>query len=197
MNTKQVIRRASPLFQIVRLSPYIVGALAFAGMLLVILLAGCASVEKAIYTTQRVTVPEATNMVPVVTVTTNAAGQVTHTTNNWPVIIPAHQASELAKSPAVTGFLDVLKVAPVPFGSTVAILLGGLYAGYARVRKSKDVSVALVQGVESFREWLQGTPEGRAADIRLLDYLKSHQEQAGVLNDVAALVNAHTGNTVP
>lgn len=159
-------------------------------------LAGCANFERAVYDKVPVVIPASTNAQTFVGYSTNAAGVVTAATNTRPVVIPAHVEERIEPKAAATGLIDLVKAAPVPYAGTAGALLAALIGGYARVRNTGKVSTALVKGIEAFRVWVRATPEGIAADARLLDYLKQHQEAAGVLNEVAALVNEHTGDTV-
>lgn len=196
MKTIPLQRRASPLFIAARLMPFIIGALAITLFPLLLLCSGCASMERALYEPSTVIVPGQTNITVTAQQTTNATGEVETTLATNTVVIPEHARPSIETKPVVTGYIEAIKAAPLPFAGTLGVILGGLYAGYAQARRSKSVAVALVKGIETGREWLQETPEGRAHDAKLLRYLKENQEYAGVLNEVAALVNEHTGNTV-
>jgi hypothetical protein len=172
-------------------------------LLSVLLLSGCGAMERTLYTRQVTTQPArivATNTVWQTNLVTVATPDGPRTnTVVLPVVTydyaPAVTVTNLAPRPEIAGAIQGAGALPLPFAGTAAALLGWLYSAYASAR-NKRVSVALVNGVEAFRTWSQSTPEGQKADAKLKDFLIQHQEAAGVLNSVAALVNEHTGNTV-
>jgi hypothetical protein len=172
-----------------------------------VLASGCAQLDRA-YETQIVTMPAeiirtntviVTNFVPV-TVTDPATGQTLTQTNAVlvPVVTydyaPAVTVTNLVPRAGVQGGVEFVGALPLPFAGTAAALLGLLYSTYAAVRNRKT-GVALVQGIEAARLWLQQTPEGQKVDAQLVAKLKQHQEAAGVLNSVSKLVNEYTGKT--
>lgn len=162
-----------------------------------LVMAGCATAP--IYTERVQTVPAqtVTNLVPWIITETNLAGEVTVSTNAVPIIVevPARTIKTVEPKPEVLAAIETVGTMPLPWAGTVALALGWLYTGIAAARNRK-IAVALVQGIEAAREWLQTTPEGKQTDRQILDALKRHQEAAGVLESVGALVNRYTGNTV-
>lgn len=156
-----------------------------------VMFTGCASVEKALYNGQAVVTPAATNVSHQVVMGPTGEPE----TIEIPVITPAVTNRVIAPSPIVSGVIEGAKALPFPFAGTAALALGWLYSAYASAR-NKKLAGALVDGVEAARQWLQTTPEGKTVDGKLVGYLKTHQEAAGVLNAAAALVNARTGDTV-
>jgi len=151
---------------------------------------GCTQIDKALYHAGPPRVV-GTNAVTTPAFTDNNG--VTHpaSTNFFPVTVPG----PLEPNTAIQSGINLVGALPVPFAGSAAALLGLLYSSYAAIR-NKKATVAVVQGVDAFRVWLNGTPEGQKIDGKLLDYLKSHQEAAGVLNAVSQIVNEHTGDTV-
>ncbi len=169
----------------------------------VVAFTGCSQLDRA-YEKQVSTLPGEiigtntvlmTNTVPI----TDASGNITQTQVITPVqtlqYAPPITVTNLVPRASVQTGVQLVSSLPVPFAGTAGALLGLLYTSYAAIR-NKKTSVALVNGIEAFRKWTQDTPEGRAIDGQLLSALKEHQEIGGVLNEVAKLVNAHTGDTV-
>jgi hypothetical protein len=177
--------------------------LGFFTLLALVAFTGCSQFDKA-YDRQIVTTPGQvigtntvllTNTVPVVA----ADGSISQTQVITPVstlqYAPAVTVTNLVPMPNVQHGIEFAKSLPIPWAGTAGGILGLIYSAYAAIR-NKKTAVALVQGVEAFRTWAQTTPEGKAVDAKLLRSLKEHQEISGVLNQVAKLVNDHTGNTV-
>src|SRR5215831_7385786 len=94
---------------------------------------------------------------------------------------------------AITAVGSVVNTFAPGIGSIVALALGGLYHGYRQVRNRK-VNEALVQAVETAREVLGTTPQGKAADAELVKWLMGHQREAGVFTTVSGLVEQLTDN---
>jgi hypothetical protein len=152
---------------------------------------GCASAERALYGHTAVVTPAATNVTHQVIMGPTGEPE----TIDIPVVTPAVTNTVLAPSPAVQAVIQGVGATPLPFAGTAALALGWMYSAWASYR-NKRLAGALVDGVEAARQWLQSTPEGKTVDGKLVGYLKTHQEAAGVLNAAAALVNARTGDTV-
>lgn len=188
--------RSGPLKKSHNMKKTILETIAFSALIVavfaaLVLFTGCASVEKALYNPQAVVTPAATNITQQVILGPTGEPQ----TIEIPVITPAVTNRVLAPSPIVSGVIEGAKALPFPFAGTAALAVGWLYSAWASFR-NKKLAGALVDGVEAARQWLQTTPEGKATDAKLVGYLKTHQEAAGVLNAAAALVNARTGDTV-
>jgi hypothetical protein len=138
--------------------------------------AGCATVDKALFTPTSVVTPASTNAV---------TGAITPPSTN----------TTYTANPMALAATQGIAAAPFPFAGTVGIGLGWLLTGIAAIR-SKKLSVALVQGIEAGRQILQTTPEGQKLDAKFKDALIANQDAAGVLNAAASLVNQYTGDTV-
>jgi hypothetical protein len=190
-----------------------------AGLLLtVFIVTGCGTLD-ALYHSQPVVTPAVTNQVPQITpavtnqaviVTgpvTNSAGIVTAPVTNVTitvtppqtnmvfVVTPAVTNQVLAPNSSIQAGIQAAGALPFPFAGLGAIVLGWLYTAYAAFR-NKKVSTALVTGIEAGRQILQSTPQGQALDAKFKDALIQHQDVAGVLNEVSAMVNSLTADTV-
>ena len=154
---------------------------------------------------ERATVVYETNALGVVAgsvrrepVATNLVSSVV--TNYVPMIVRVAQGvvvTNLVERPGVALVAETLPKAVdglVPgLGSLLALVLGGLYHGYRQVR-NRQLTAVLVQGVETARAILETTPQGAAADVELVAWLKGHQREAGVIGAAAAAVEAHVNN---
>ena len=121
-------------------------------------------------------------------------------TNYVPVVVRTTEViavTNLVDRPGVLASIECLPNAvdsAVPgLGSLLALVLGGAYHMYRQMR-NKQVTAALVQGVETARAVLTTTPQGMAADAELVAWLKDHQRAAGVLGTVTAAVEATADN---
>ncbi len=168
-----------------------------------LLFSGCGALDKA-YDQQAVVTPPQTNYVtinvtnvvnvpPTATVPAHQEIQVTPTITA--TIKPAVTNFVLIDKPIVTSGLEVGKSLPIPYVGLGAAIIGLAYSTYRNIR-NKKINVALIQGIEGGRALLQ-TPELRKYDDAIKAQLTKHQELAGVLNEVSALVNDHTTTTTP
>lgn len=134
---------------------------------------------------------------------TNAAGNVIAAHTNvvlTPVteyiIVPGYSTTNLVDKPLVTGAIGTVQALPFPYTGLAGGVLALLYSFYRNIRNKKAL-VAVVQGIDEGRKLLQNTPELQAIDSKIKDILIKHQEVAGVLNAVTAVVNTYTDDTVP
>lgn len=173
--------------------------------LMLLLLVGCAagappsSFERAIYnfTTQHVEVITfRTNYTTVV----SPAGQ----TNIGPVTVTAEtnwveMYDRLPKESVVSGIKAGGAVATTfgfGLGGVVALVVGGIYAGWAtwkNARKNKAMAV-LAQAVETGREIIKTTPQGQSLEENYIAWLKQNQRTAGVIALVGAVVEENVDN---
>lgn len=178
--------------------------------ILAIAATGCATADR-MYDQQVVTEPGqviATNLVYqtnlVVTspaVTNAATGEITApviTQVVTPVITydyaPPITRTNLVPKPGVEGLIGIGGSLPLPWAGPAGLALGAIYAVYANIR-NKKTKVALIQGIEAGRRILQETAEGQKLDARIRAELIQHQAAAGVLNEVAKLVDSYTAPT--
>lgn len=144
------------------------------GLIFTFTTAGCNSVDK-LYKTVTTVTPASTNLVT-------------------GVVTPSWTNTVLAPDPVVETSLTALSALPIPYAGIVGILLTAAYGIYSSTR-NKQALLSVVTGVEAFRKTLQ-TPELAKYDAQLKDFLIEHQELAGTLKLVSALVDEKTGNTV-
>jgi len=83
------------------------------------------------------------------------------------------------------------------YGGLATTLLGGLLAGYLKLRNNAlagqadtmtQVSGALTQNIETLLNVLQSTPQGAAAMPAIKAYLTAHQADANVFQEVATII---------
>lgn len=81
-------------------------------------------------------------------------------------------------------------------GGMVGTALGALFSlwGYIRSRKSNAVSVNLSQTIETMREFVKSLPNGAVYDSELVNWMTTNQANAGVLQQVIALIAAQVSN---
>ena len=141
----------------------------------------------------------------VVTVTqTNVAGVTVFQTNTVPVNVAAQTNqvptyTEILKpsvSSGVQGAGGILNVLFPGIGSiatnAVLALLGAW--GYARSSKLGNTTSALTQEIEVARNLLQSIPNGAAYDAAFVNFIQSHQADAGVLQQVMNTIAAEVSN---
>ena len=75
-------------------------------------------------------------------------------------------------------------------GPLAGLILGALPSLWAllRSRKNGKIAASAMQGIQVFREFLQQTDEGQAADRELTRWLQKHQVETGVANEVIDLL---------
>jgi hypothetical protein len=69
----------------------------------------------------------------------------------------------------------------------------GLY-GYLRSSKNYNTGVALTQEIQTIRNFIQSLPNGATYDAALMQFAQAHQADAGVLNNVIAMLASETSN---
>jgi len=97
----------------------------------------------------------------------------------------------------ISGTLSNLGI-PGIGGLVTAVLLGaaGAYGKMRSTLKTSDkINGVLTQGIETAREVISNTPQGQELDAKFKQYLKDHQEAAGVLKQVSNLVADNVNNS--
>jgi hypothetical protein len=83
------------------------------------------------------------------------------------------------------------------WGGMVTTVLGGLFAGYLKLRNNalagratilNQTAGALTQNIETLLNVLQSTPQGAAVMPQIKNYLMAHQTEAGVIQSVAGII---------
>ena len=178
-------------------------------------------VDKALFTestnfvTKIVTV---TNVVPVFTTITNTITNTDHTVVQVPM--PAYITTYLTNVVTETNVVPQIQLSPgmgsnlatgvagsiggmFGVGGLVTTVLGGLcsaYLGFRNRQMSGDNSAitqtagVLTQNIETLMEVLNKTPQGQAIMPMLKNYLVQHQSEAGVVQQVGALVEQFVQN---
>lgn len=165
-----------------------------------LLISGCNSIDSAGYNKIPTEHPAVTNSVMVMetnSVINPVTGktEITVTPHEKVTVKPAYITYELEEKPMITGGLNIVKSLPIPYAAIAGSLLAAIYGLYGRLRNGQALK-AVVLGVDSAREIMQSTPQGRQIDSMLKDQLIKHQEAAGVLHVVSGVVNNYTGDTV-
>ncbi len=172
-----------------------------------LVLTGCAPIERTLYRREVVSVPgpilatnviTRTNEIVLAPASTNAlTGEVTPARVERriePEITYTHApptlVTNLVPRPELAGAIQAGGALPFPFAGAAALALGWAYSAYASVR-NRRVGVALVQGIEAGREFLQSTPEGQKLDEQFKETLARHQNYAGVMRDVRTLLDRY------
>lgn len=108
-------------------------------------------------------------------------------------ISPTTKQAITAGATVIDGFAPGIGTA---VGAAVLAILGGL--GW--LRSSKDgankaaTAAALAQEVETLRAFIQSTPNGQKYDQLLVQWLQSHQLEAGVAQEVLGLLEQKVSN---
>lgn len=180
----------------------------FCGCLLLtglVALNGCASpspVERFLFTVQTNTVPVVTNWVATVNTTNEATGVVTvdnvvnwrtNTTTELIYTVSTNAAAIAHTAGNVTGLF-------VPgLGEIVSAGIMGLLAIWGAIRSRRATKMTtgatvLTQSIEVLLSIIETTPQGKLLGDRLKLELSRHQNAAGVLTEIASLVEATVDN---
>lgn len=81
-------------------------------------------------------------------------------------------------------------------GGLVGTGLGALFSLYAgiRGRRSYNAAADTAQVVETVRQFIKNLPNGQVYDSALVQWMQAHQAEAGVLNDVVAILQREVSN---
>jgi hypothetical protein len=182
---------------------------------IIVLAAGCAGLDTALYRQEVVDVPGAvtatntvlrTNVVVIVAGVTNSAPtaedlvaaarnpdariQNIITPEVTYAYAPPTLRTNLVPRPLVEDGLKATGALPLPYAGTAGLVLGWLYTAYAAWR-NKKLSVAVVKSVQAGREFLQSTPEGQQLDQRFKEVLVREQGYDGVVREVRKLLDRY------
>lgn len=114
-------------------------------------------------------------------------------------IIPVYdyqQGSNAAKIKETAAAVGNI-VAPGVGGPIAGAITGLLLTGYGWFRSSKrsaTIAGNLAQVVEASREVLKTVPNGNVYDAKMVEWMQNHQAEAGVLQDVIALLGKSVNN---
>lgn len=176
-------------------------------------------VEKFIFTTQTNYVPVVQTVTNVQVVTkyetntipiTNAVGVLAFQTNVFTVnltnLVVAQQTNQV---PAYTETLKPGLTQTLTAGGSIlntffpgvgAVAVQGVLAllgslAYMRSSKLGNTSTALAQEIEAIRNVVRAMPNGAAYDAALVNFMTAHQGEAGVLQQVATILENDVKNT--
>ena len=169
-----------------------------------ILFAGCGAppvaVEQHFYTITTNETPVVTSAATVAAVTNDNV--VTFTTN---VVYSTNIQVGYVFTPNLTNAAPAVEIARGignvfgPYGDLIAAAIIGVLALWGKVRsqqasKAEAASAVLAQGIETLREILKTTPQGRELDTQIVALLSKQQITAGVIREVARIVNDNVDN---
>jgi hypothetical protein len=185
--------------------------LAFTALVLVasvagfLLCGGCSSptpnaAEKFLFQveTNRVAVP--TNWMTIQTVTNQEGATEQVPVMNWRTNIQEHVTYTVStNAAALTQSASRLTNIFAPgFGELIAALAAGVLGTWAKLRstlnKGKAANVTLAQSIETLLAIVETTPQGRELSDRLKTKLVKDQSAAGVLAEIAHVVNTYVDN---
>lgn len=169
-------------------------------------LSGCSShtpptpVERFFFDVQTNSVPVVTNKT-VTVFETNAAGIVeTRHIVTWVTNIENHVTYTVSTNSAAMGQTAsrLTNVFFPGFGELAAALLAGILGTWAKLRstlnKGKTAQVTLAQSIETLLAVIETTPQGAQLSDRLKLELAKGQASAGVLREVAQIVENYVDN---
>jgi hypothetical protein len=133
------------------------------------------------------TVPVFTNEQRIVTFQTNVV-QLT-VTNEQYRLTPNDTAKSIEQIGGTVGNLFGV-------GGIVSTALAGIFGIWARSRSSRNyqTSATLAQNVEDIRAFIKSLPDGMAYDTALTKWMADHQAEAGVTDQVLALLRDEVSN---
>jgi hypothetical protein len=165
---------------------------------LVFLVNGCSApsspVDQFLFTAQTNTVPVVTNWTVTVTATNDLGSVETRNVVTWATNIQStvtYQVSTNAAAIVQTGS-RIGNIFSPGFGELAGVVVGGFLALWARI-KSKKSGAVMAQGMETLLAVIETTKGKAFADTIKLRLVKD-QNTAGVLREIAALVEATVDN---
>jgi hypothetical protein len=166
---------------------------------------GCASpapsdFEQYIFNVETNSVPVATNWTSTETITNAAGGVEVRNVVNWATNIQTHftytastNAAALTQSAA-----NVANVLRPGLGDLVGGILIGILGAWAKLRstinRGKAANVVMSQGIETLLAIVETTPQGKVIADRMKLQLVKNQKAAGVLAEIARIVETHVDN---
>lgn len=100
-------------------------------------------------------------------------------------------AASIATAQSVGGVVNAF--AP-GIGTALGGALIGLLAAWGKLRSTKRVGTVLAQNIETVREFLKTLPNGAQYDSVITQVMQKHQVEAGVVNDVIAILERSVSN---
>lgn len=169
------------------------------------LLCGCSSPapsapERFLFDVQTNTVPVVTNWVEALTVTNELGTVETRNFVTWATNIETRitytvSTNGAAMSETASRLTNVFFPG---FGELAAALLAGILGTWAKLRstinKGKTASVVLAQGAELLLAIIETTPQGRELAPKLKLELAKNQISAGVVGEIARIVDNYVDN---
>lgn len=168
---------------------------------------GLYTVTTNVYNVTNVVAVPVTNTVTQVVTQTNAVGVPVFQTNVVTTLATVYttnvvqkQDYNLSTSPQTTQLVQGVAGAVNTFapgmgtiaGYALLALIGGW--GYLRGSKRQDTSIALSQEIEALREFIKSLPQGAKFDEAITAWLQQHQVDAGVTDQVLALLKSEVSN---
>lgn len=96
---------------------------------------------------------------------------------------------------ATTSFIPAPGSAPLAsLALNGALAIGAVWLG-KRKRTAEKVSTSLVQGIDTFRDILDQTPQGAKIDAKLKETLRQHQQALQVQKEISKLLDRYATPT--
>ena len=118
---------------------------------------------------------------------------ITTVTNTMPVYTMTPNATTTGAASSIGSIANMI----VPGGGGIVTLgitvLAGFW-GWLRSYKGGQTSTALSQEIETVLEFVKALPDGAAYKKALTDFLAAHQNEAGVVTQVATILNNDISN---
>ena len=96
---------------------------------------------------------------------------------------------------ATTSFIPAPGVAPLTSLALNGLLaIGAVWLGKKK-RTADKVSASLVQGIDTFRDILDQTPQGEKIDAKLKETLRQHQQALQVQKEISKLLDRYATPT--
>lgn len=104
--------------------------------------------------------------------------------------VPSYTFAPNANATALTATGGAIAT-PFGFGGIVTAVLGGIFGlwGHARSRSATNTSETLVQVIETARNIIRSSPNGDQLSSKFDQWMMNHQTDAGVIQNVAKLVD--------
>lgn len=143
--------------------------------------------------------------VPQLAFTTNIQNQIVIQTNYVPKIVDEevlltnrvekYQLTPNSNAQATAAAAGTIGNVIVPgSGGLIVGIVGALFAAYGRLRSYKATGTVLAQNIATIRQVLQSIPDGAKYDQVIVQYLKDHQNEEGVLEQVTDIVTNLVNN---
>lgn len=142
---------------------------------------GCETVENALY--EPVPIDEVAHQLDITEEEAEALGMVQPKPELEPIIN------------TLTGFIPAPGVSPLAsLALNGALAIGAVWLGKKK-RTAEKVSTSLVQGIDTFRDILDQTPQGAKIDAKLKETLRQHQQALQVRKEISRLLDRYATPT--